>query len=63
MEATAAMLAPGWVYSRIANPTLRYLEETLALLEAYGCRDDASALATASGMSAIKQAVEKLSHK
>jgi O-acetylhomoserine/O-acetylserine sulfhydrylase-like pyridoxal-dependent enzyme len=37
-----------------------YLEETLALLEAYGCTDDASALATASGMSSIKQAVEPL---
>jgi len=60
MEAGLGYLIPTWCYSRIHNPTVFYLEETLALLEAYGCADDASALATASGMSAIKQAVEPL---
>jgi len=60
MEAALSYLIPTWCYSRIHNPTIGYLEETLALLEAYGCDCDASALATASGMSAIKQAVEPL---
>lgn len=60
MEAGLGYLIPTWCYSRIHNPTVFYLEETLALLEAYGCADDASALATASGMSAIKQTVEPL---
>jgi O-acetylhomoserine/O-acetylserine sulfhydrylase-like pyridoxal-dependent enzyme len=60
MEAGLSYLIPTWCYSRIHNPTVFYLEETLALLEAYGCADDASALATASGMSAIKQAIEPL---
>ena len=30
MEAALAYLMPAWVYSRIANPTVHYLEETLA---------------------------------
>lgn len=60
MEAALAYLIPTWCYSRIHNPTVHYLEETLALLEIYGCSGDASALATSSGMAAIKQAVEPL---
>jgi O-acetylhomoserine/O-acetylserine sulfhydrylase-like pyridoxal-dependent enzyme len=60
MEAGLAYLIPTWCYSRIHNPTVFYLEETLSLLESYGCDFDASTLATASGMSAIKQAVEPL---
>jgi len=60
MEAALAYLIPTWCYSRIHNPTVYYLEETLALLESYGCPADASALATSSGMAAIKQAVEPL---
>ncbi len=60
MEAGLGYLIPTWCYSRIHNPTVFYLEETLALLESYGCTADASALATASGMSAIKQAIEPL---
>jgi len=60
MEAALAYLIPTWCYSRIHNPTVFYLEETLALLESYGCDVDASCLCTASGMSAIKQAVEPL---
>jgi O-acetylhomoserine/O-acetylserine sulfhydrylase-like pyridoxal-dependent enzyme len=58
MEATAAMLAPGWVYSRIANPTVRYLEETLALLEGYGFDGETTACATGSGMAAISMATQ-----
>jgi O-acetylhomoserine/O-acetylserine sulfhydrylase-like pyridoxal-dependent enzyme len=60
MEAGLGYLIPTWCYSRIHNPTVFYLEETLALLEAYGFDGDASALATSSGMAAIKQAVEPL---
>ena len=53
MEAALAYLMPAWVYSRIANPTVHYLEETLALLEGYGFDGEVSALATSSGMSAV----------
>ncbi len=60
MEAALAYLIPAWCYSRIHNPTVFYLEETLALLEAYECDCEASGLCTSSGMSAIKQAVEPL---
>ncbi len=60
MEAGLSYQIPTWCYSRIHNPTIFYLEETLSLLEAYGCPFDASALCTASGMAAIKQAVEPL---
>lgn len=56
MEAALAYLMPSWSYSRIANPTLHYLEETLALLEGYGCEGETSACLTASGMSAIHMA-------
>ncbi len=60
MEAALSYQIPTWCYSRIHNPTVFYLEETLALLESYGCDVDATGLATSSGMSAIKQAVEPL---
>ena len=53
MEAALAYLMPSWTYSRIANPTQHYLEQTLALLESYGFDGEASAVATSSGMSAI----------
>jgi O-acetylhomoserine/O-acetylserine sulfhydrylase-like pyridoxal-dependent enzyme len=58
-EAMAAALAyevPAWGYSRIANPTLAYVEETLALLESYGSGVEATACLTASGMSAVHMA-------
>ncbi|MCP4900468.1 MAG: O-acetylhomoserine aminocarboxypropyltransferase/cysteine synthase [bacterium] len=58
MEAGLSYQIPTWCYSRIHNPTVYALEETLALLESYGCEADATALCTSSGMSAIKQAVE-----
>ena len=60
MEAGLAYRIPTWCYSRIINPTIAYLEDTLSLLEAYGCEFDASALCTSSGMAAIKQAIEPL---
>ena len=53
LEAALAYLVPAWVYTRIHNPTVHYLETTLALLESYGCDCEASALATSSGMSAL----------
>jgi O-acetylhomoserine/O-acetylserine sulfhydrylase-like pyridoxal-dependent enzyme len=60
MEAGLSYQIPTWCYSRIHNPTIFYLEETISLLEAYGCPYDASAFCTSSGMAAIKQAVEPL---
>ncbi|MGO9657617.1 MAG: trans-sulfuration enzyme family protein [Acidimicrobiales bacterium] len=53
MEAALAYLVPAWGYSRITNPTVAYVEETLALLESYGTGLEASAYLTSSGMSAI----------
>jgi O-acetylhomoserine/O-acetylserine sulfhydrylase-like pyridoxal-dependent enzyme len=44
---------PAWGYTRITNPTVAYVEETLALLESYGSGLEASAYLTSSGMSAI----------
>lgn len=53
MEAALAYLMPSWTYTRIANPTLHYLEETLAMLEGYQVDAEVSACATASGMAAV----------
>ncbi len=58
LEAALAYLIPTWCYTRIANPTTYYLEWTLALLEGYKTGFDTSCLVTASGMSAIAQAVD-----
>jgi len=58
MEAALAYQIPTWCYSRIANPTMYYLEGVLALLETYGSSEDASCIATASGMAAIQTAVD-----
>ncbi|MDX2467693.1 MAG: aminotransferase class I/II-fold pyridoxal phosphate-dependent enzyme [Acidimicrobiia bacterium] len=63
MEAALAYLMPAWVYSRIANPTVHYLEETLALLEGYGYDGEVSALATSSGMSAVFMATNPFLEK
>lgn len=63
MEAALAYLMPAWVYSRIANPTVHYLEETLALLEGYGFDGDVSAVATASGMAAVFMATNPFLEK
>ena len=53
LEAALAYLIPSWVYSRIANPTVYYLEETLALLEGYGFDGKTSCLCTGSGLAAV----------
>ena len=58
METALAYRMPSWTYTRIANPTVHYLEETLALLETYGSDVEASACATASGMAAVFMATE-----
>ncbi|MGA2586109.1 MAG: PLP-dependent transferase [Candidatus Aminicenantales bacterium] len=58
LEAALAYLIPTWCYSRIANPTTYYLEWALALLEGYRAGCDTSCCVTASGMSAIAQAID-----
>jgi O-acetylhomoserine/O-acetylserine sulfhydrylase-like pyridoxal-dependent enzyme len=58
MEAALSYQIPTWCYSRIANPSMYYLEGVLALLEGYGADVETSCLATASGMAAIQTAVD-----
>jgi O-acetylhomoserine/O-acetylserine sulfhydrylase-like pyridoxal-dependent enzyme len=58
MEAALAYQVPTWCYSRIANPSLYYLESTLALLEGYGFDGETSCCATSSGMAAIASATD-----
>lgn len=58
MEAALGYQIPTWCYSRIANPTMYYLEGVLALLEGYGSDVETSCIATASGMAAIQTAVD-----
>ena len=58
LEAALAYLVPTWCYARIANPSVYYLEWTLAMLEGYGLDVETSCCATSSGMAAIMSAVE-----
>lgn len=58
MEAALAYQIPTWGYARIANPSLYYLEATLALLEGYGFEGEVGCQVTASGMAAIFSATE-----
>ena len=58
MEAGLSYQMPNWCYSRIANPSNYFLEETTALLETYGSDIKASCVATSSGMSAIRTATD-----
>ncbi|MBA4323064.1 MAG: O-acetylhomoserine aminocarboxypropyltransferase/cysteine synthase [Odoribacter sp.] len=58
MEAALSYQIPTWCYSRIANPSMYYLEGAIALLEGYGADIETSCLATASGMAAIQSAVD-----
>jgi O-acetylhomoserine/O-acetylserine sulfhydrylase-like pyridoxal-dependent enzyme len=60
MEAALAYEIPTWCYSRIANPSVYYLEGVLALLDGYGAKDETSCVATSSGMAAIAAAVDPL---
>ncbi|MCX6306027.1 MAG: aminotransferase class I/II-fold pyridoxal phosphate-dependent enzyme [Bacteroidetes bacterium] len=58
MEAALGYRIPTWCYSRIANPTMYYLEGVLALLDGYGSDVETSCIATSSGMAAIQSAVD-----
>ncbi len=58
MEAGLAYEMPNWCYTRIANPSNYFLEETAALLETHGSPLIASCVATASGMSAVRTATD-----
>ena len=53
LEAALAYQMPAWAYTRIANPSLHYLEQTLALLEGYRFEGETDAMVTGSGMSAV----------
>ena len=58
MEAALGYQIPTWCYSRIANPSVYYLEGVLALLEGYGTGLETSCVATSSGMAAIQSAID-----
>ncbi len=58
MEAALSYQIPTWAYSRIANPSLYYLEQTLALMEGYGADVETTCCVTSSGMSAIQSATD-----
>jgi len=62
MELALGYQIPTWCYSRIANPSMYYLEGLLALLEEYRTGVEASCLATSSGMSAIRTVVDEFLH-
>ena len=62
MELALGYQIPTWCYSRIANPSMYYLEGLLAMLEEYHTGCEASCLVTSSGMSAIRTAVEEFLH-
>jgi len=62
MELALGYKIPTWCYSRIANPSMYYLEGLLALLEDYRTGVESSCLATTSGMSAIRTATEEFLH-
>ncbi|KPL15090.1 hypothetical protein AMJ74_02135 [candidate division WOR_3 bacterium SM1_77] len=58
MEAALAYLIPSWTYSRIHNPSIGYLEDTLALLDGYGFDGVTGCCTASSGMAAIASAVD-----
>ncbi|MCP4679828.1 MAG: O-acetylhomoserine aminocarboxypropyltransferase/cysteine synthase [Deltaproteobacteria bacterium] len=58
MEAALSYQIPTWCYSRIANPSLYYFENTLAMLEGYGFNGSTSCCSTSSGMAAIASATD-----
>jgi O-acetylhomoserine/O-acetylserine sulfhydrylase-like pyridoxal-dependent enzyme len=60
MEAAQAGLIPTWAYVRIHNPTLGYLEDTLALLESYGLDGDFGCTVYSSGMACIENVTDTL---
>jgi len=58
MEAAQSYQIPSWAYSRIHNPSLGYLEDTLALLDGYGFAGETRCCVTSSGLSAIASATD-----
>jgi O-acetylhomoserine/O-acetylserine sulfhydrylase-like pyridoxal-dependent enzyme len=60
MEAAQTGRIPSWAYIRIHNPTLGYLEDTLALLDTYGSDIDAGCCVYSSGMAAIENLTDTL---
>lgn len=58
MEAALGYMIPTWCYSRIANPSMYYLEGVLALLEGYGADIETTCCATSSGMAAIQSSAD-----
>jgi len=62
MELALGYQIPTWCYSRIANPTMYYLEALLAMLEEYQSGVEASCLVTTSGMSAIRTVIDEFLH-
>ena len=62
MELALGYQIPTWCYSRIANPSMYYLEGLLALLEEYKTGTEASCLLTSSGMSAIRTTIDEFLH-
>jgi O-acetylhomoserine/O-acetylserine sulfhydrylase-like pyridoxal-dependent enzyme len=59
MEAALGYKVPTWCYSRIANPSLYYLEGVLALLEGFGGDFETSCVVTSSGASAIMSVTDQ----
>ncbi|WP_440683375.1 trans-sulfuration enzyme family protein [Cysteiniphilum halobium] len=60
LQKALAYEIPSWVYSRIHNPSVYYLESTLALLESYQTSQKASCCVMSSGMAAITAVVDML---
>lgn len=60
MAAVAAGERDGWVYSRRRNPTVEFLENTVAALEGYDVDAKVSAALTTTGMGAITLATSSL---
>jgi len=60
MEAALSYQVPTWCYTRIHNPTLGALEDTLALLESYGMADEVGCCGYSSGMAAIENVTDTL---
>ena len=58
MEAAQSYLIPTWAYTRIHNPSIGYLEDTLALLDGYGYDGETGCCATSSGLAAIASATD-----
>ncbi|MCX6247941.1 MAG: aminotransferase class I/II-fold pyridoxal phosphate-dependent enzyme [Bacteroidetes bacterium] len=58
MELALGYKIPTWCYSRIANPSIYYLEGVLSLLEGYGGDFETSCIVTSSGMAAIQSAID-----